>query len=127
MGATYKLNGALFNSLCPRNLKNKDAFVGPSENFSDEHDEIWKWAVEIATQMYLNRPAYQDQYPWKVGGRMEQGLRVLYFTHGNTKPSSRYSRFHPVPVEGVGPYRLEFAPPRCSLLKTWKAVPRREI
>lgn len=122
-GHPYKLNGALFNSLCPRNERNKSVFVGPNERLSEEHDEIWKWAAEIATQMYLNRASYQSRYPWKIAGRAKPDLRVLFFTHGDTKPTSRYSRFQPLPVEGVGPYRLEY-PKQCALLKTWKAVPK---
>ncbi|HEX4924808.1 MAG TPA: hypothetical protein VFV50_12010 [Bdellovibrionales bacterium] len=125
-GRPYKLNGALFNSLCPRNERNKNVFVGPAERLSEEHEEIWKWAVEIAAQMYLNRPVYQALYPWKIAGRPKPDLRVLFFTHGDTKPSSRYSKFQPLAVEGVGPYRLEY-PKQCALLKTWKAVPKSRL
>jgi hypothetical protein len=122
-GRPVKRNGALFNSLCPRNEKNKSAFVGPNESFSKEHDEIWRWALEVATQMYLNRSSFQSRYPWNVSGSLNSELRVMYFTHGRTKPSSRYARFHKLPVEGVGPYRLEFAPPVCQSLHAWQAVP----
>ncbi|MEQ1877982.1 MAG: hypothetical protein ABL958_15170 [Bdellovibrionia bacterium] len=122
-GRAYKRNGALLNTLCPRNERNKSVFVGPSESFSKEHDEIWRWALEIATQMYLNRTSFQTRYPWNVAGSLKPDLRVMYFTHGKTKPSSRYARFRKLPVEGVGPYRLEFAPPVCQSLHAWKAVP----
>jgi hypothetical protein len=122
-GEHRKLNGALFNTLCPHSEKNKSAFVGPGESFSEEHNELWSWAVEVATQMYLNRTAYQTQYPWNVKGALDPTLKVMFFTHGHTKPSSRYASFRRLAVDGVGPYKLVFSP-RCEILKTWEALPK---
>jgi hypothetical protein len=122
-GRPRKLNGALLNSLCPKNEKNKNAFVGPKESLSEEHDEIWSWAVEVASQAYLNRGAYQLHYPWKINGSLFPALKIMFYSHGRAKPSSRYAQFKRLAVDGVGPYKLEAAP-FCDPFKTWKAVPK---
>ncbi|HEX4924347.1 MAG TPA: hypothetical protein VFV50_09680, partial [Bdellovibrionales bacterium] len=110
-------NGALLNTLCPKNDLTAEAHRGKGGRLDPDNQELWKWAVEVATQMYASGGRrYQEVYPWNTGGRARPYDRIGYYTHGVDRDCS-YIR---IDTAGVRDFKMEFPGGACPQLKLWR-------
>lgn len=110
-------NGALQNTLCPKNDLNSEAHRGKGGRLDPDNQELWKMAVEVAVQMYgSGGRRYQEVYPWKIGGQSRPYDRIEYYTHG----VDRSCGFIRVMSSGVRDFQMDFPGGACPQLKLWR-------
>jgi hypothetical protein len=115
-------NKSLKYVLCPQNKKNEEKIVGPKQQLGEYHNDLWKWAVEVATEAYLGGPpqnTYQETHPWSVAGRPEPSTTIEAYTHGVSMHETVRAKYTEMTNTKLSGYDLKFGNGRCPRLRLW--------
>ncbi|MEQ1878217.1 MAG: hypothetical protein ABL958_16365, partial [Bdellovibrionia bacterium] len=128
-----KHNGPLITAMCPKNNKNERFHVTAPATLSPEDEELWRWAVEIASQMVIGQRSglseFQKAYPVMINGRPNYNQLMSFYTHGSSKQDFGDDK-EPVEVPnitGVGNRVLNYDSRQCRRMHIWNPVLREDL